>query len=56
MNNGKKKSKGLASLLGQRKFRYGGYATILTVVVSPSSFCSTSPWARLKPTGRSAWT
>ena len=33
MNNGKKKSKGLASLLGQRKFRYGGYATILTVVV-----------------------
>ena len=33
MNNGKKKSKGLAALLGQRKFRYGGYATILTVVV-----------------------
>ena len=33
MNNEKKKSKGLAALLGQRKFRYGGYATILTVVV-----------------------
>ncbi len=33
MNNEKKKSKGLKSLLGQRKFRYGGYATILTVVV-----------------------
>ncbi|MBR3504261.1 MAG: GldG family protein [Clostridia bacterium] len=33
MNNEKKAKSKLSALLGQRKFRYGAYATILTVVV-----------------------